>query len=254
MKKIFYLQSTLACLCLLFFNLALHGSKAKAQPTAGYVWKPAKIGGGGFVTGMITHPTSGERYCRRTDVGGAYRWDDTNNEWVQLLDWFDESENGFYGVESLALDPQNPNNIYMLCGTSYINSGRTALLKSTDKGKTFTCTDVISKFKTHGNGSGHGNGERLVVDPNHSNVLFVGTRYNGLSKSTNAGVTWNLARDGVTSTANENGICLVVYDPLSSVTMWGSKNKNHRAIEEISGYEACVRRIIIQDVSLRWRS
>jgi len=30
-----------------------------------------------------------------TDVGGAYRWDATNNKWVQLLDWLNESEIGF---------------------------------------------------------------------------------------------------------------------------------------------------------------
>ncbi len=58
------------------------------------------------MTGIVTHPTSGDRYCR-TDVGGAYRWDAANNRWVQLLDWFNESENGFFGVEALALDPQN---------------------------------------------------------------------------------------------------------------------------------------------------
>lgn len=71
---------------------------------AQYTWKNASIGGG-FVTGIITHPTSGDRYCW-TDVGGAYRWDVKNNKWVQLLDWLNESESGFYGVEALALDPQ----------------------------------------------------------------------------------------------------------------------------------------------------
>lgn len=44
------------------------------------------IGGGGFVTGVITHQTSGDIYCR-TDVGGAYRWDAANSKWVQLMDW-----------------------------------------------------------------------------------------------------------------------------------------------------------------------
>lgn len=181
-----------------------------------YTWENAPIGGGGFVTGLVTHKTSGDRYCR-TDVGGAYRWDDANNKWVQLLDWLNESESGFIGVEALALDPQNANNVYMLCGTDYLSNGRTAILKSTDKGNTFTYTDVTSKFKAHGNGNGRGNGERLAVDPHNSNVLFCGTRKNGLWTSTDAGVSWNLAWNGVTTTANGNGICFVVYDPLSSV-------------------------------------
>ncbi len=205
-----------AQLFLLSIIFSFQAYTVKAQGTAGYVWKNAPIGGGGFVTGIVTHKISGDRYCR-TDVGGAYRWDATNNKWIQLLDWFNESENGFYGVESLALDPQNPDNIYMLCGTSYINSGRTAILKSIDKGNTFTYTDVSSQFKAHGNGSGRGNGERLAVDPNNSNILLVGTRANGLWKSTDAGVTWNQVWTGVTTTTNGNGICFVLYDPSSNV-------------------------------------
>lgn len=208
-------QKTLTFFCSLLAFIVFEGNDVKAQ-TPGYVWKNAPIGGGGFVTGIVTHKTSGDRYCR-TDVGGAYRWDAANNKWIQLMDWLNESENGFIGVEALALDPQNANNIYMLCGTSYLNSGRTAILKSTDKGNTFTYTDVTSKFKAHGNGEGRGNGERLAVDPKNSNVLFCGTRENGLWKSTDAGVTWNLAWNGVTTTANGNGICFVLFDPAGSV-------------------------------------
>ncbi|WP_276500148.1 T9SS type A sorting domain-containing protein [Terrimonas pollutisoli] len=214
-------KKSLGLLCLFFLINLFQDYEVKAQ-TSGYTWKNAPIGGGGFVTGIVTHKTSGDRYCR-TDVGGTYRWDAANNKWIQLLDWFNEAENGFYGVDALALDPQNANNIYMLCGTSYINGGRTAILRSTDKGNTFTYTDVTSKFKTHGNGEGRGNGERLAVDPKNSNILFCGTRENGLWKSTDAGVTWNLAWSGVTTTANGNGICFVLFDPSSNVVNGASQ-------------------------------
>ena len=104
-------KKSLALLSLVFL-ISLFHYEVKAQ-TSGYTWKNAPIGGGGFVTGIITHKTSGDRYCR-TDVGGAYRWDAANNKWIQLLDWLNESENGFIGVDALALDPQNANNVYML--------------------------------------------------------------------------------------------------------------------------------------------
>lgn len=181
-----------------------------------YTCNQAPIGGGGFVTGILTHQTSGDIYCR-TDVGGAYRWDATTSKWVQLLDWISDEERNFSGVEALALDPQNANNVYMLCGLDYYDFGKTAILKSTDKGNTFTVIDVTSKFKAHGNGMGRSNGERLTVDPHNSNVLFCGTRRNGLWKSIDGGINWNLAWNGVTTTPNDNGICFVVYDPLSSV-------------------------------------
>jgi xyloglucan-specific exo-beta-1,4-glucanase len=90
-------------------------------------------------------------------------------------------------------------------------------LKSTDKGNTFTYTDVTSKFKAHGNGNGRGNGERLTIDPHNGNILFCGTRANGLWKSTDAGVTWSLAWSGVTTTTNGNGICFVLFDSSSSI-------------------------------------
>ncbi|THU30253.1 secretion protein [Niastella caeni] len=172
------------------------------------------FGGGGFITGIISHKTSGDVYCR-TDVGGAYRWDAVNSKWIPLLDWNSEDETTYQGVEALALDPQNPNNLYLFAGTDYFNGGKTAILKSTDKGNTFSIVEVTSQFKTHGNALGRGNGERLAVDPNNSNVLFCGTKSNGLWKSTNGGSTWTLAWNGVTTTTNGNGICFVVFDPSS---------------------------------------
>jgi len=172
------------------------------------------LGGGGFVSGIISHKTSGDIYCR-TDVGGAYRWDAANLKWIPLLDWNSENQVTYQGVESLALDPQNANNLYLLAGTSYFNGGKTAILKSTDKGNTFTEVVVTSQFTAHGNRLGRANGERLAVDPNNSNVLFCGTGSNGLWKSTNGGLTWSLAWNGVTTTSNGNGICFVVFDPSS---------------------------------------
>lgn len=172
------------------------------------------LGGGGFVTGIISHKTSGDVYCR-TDVGGAYRWDAAISKWIPLLDWTSDDQTTYQGVEALALDPQNANNLYLLAGTSYFNGGKTAILKSTDKGNTFSEVVVTSQFTAHGNGLGRSNGERLAVDPNNSNVLFCGTRSNGLWKSTNGGSSWTLAWNGVTTTTNGNGICFVVFDPSS---------------------------------------
>jgi xyloglucan-specific exo-beta-1,4-glucanase len=206
---------------LLFVSGLLMSVNVFSQAT-GYVWKHAPIGGGGFVTGIITHKTSGDRYCR-TDVGGAYRWDATNNKWVQLLDWLGDSQSDLYGVEALALDPQNANNVYMLCGTNYVGNGKSAILKSTDKGNTFTYTDLTNTFKVHGNGDGRGNGERLAVDPKNSNILFCGTRANGLWKSIDAGVTWSQTWSGVTTTTNGNGICFVLFDPSGSVVNGASQ-------------------------------
>jgi hypothetical protein len=184
------------------------GSSVKAQ-TYGNV----AMGGGGFVSGIITSKIDPNLIYARTDVGGAYRWDNTNSKWIPLLDWSSSSETGYLGVESLATDPINANNLYMLVGISYFNSGKTAILRSQDKGNTFSITDVTSQFKADGNGMGRQNGEKLQVDPNNNTILYCGTRANGLFKSTNSGVSWSrLSGLNITTTSNGAGLSFILLD------------------------------------------
>ncbi|MGN7823415.1 T9SS type A sorting domain-containing protein [Chitinophaga sp. 22536] len=212
-------QKTSAFFCLLSLCIALQHYETKAQNAAGYTWKSVAIGGGGFVSAIIPSKTEQNLVYARTDVGGAYRWNASTSSWVPLLDWVSDNEVGFLGVESLAIDPQKPNRVYMLVGISYFNNGRTAILRSDDYGNTFTQTDVSSQFKAHGNGMGRQAGEKLVVDPNNSNILYCGTRWNGLFRSTDAGATWSrLSSLDVTTTPNENGISFVVLDGSSAAS------------------------------------
>jgi xyloglucan-specific exo-beta-1,4-glucanase len=210
MKK--KLQKTLAFFSLVLGIIVFRGYEAKAQTTA-YTWKNVAIGGGGFVSAIIPSKREQNLVYARTDVGGAYRWNASTSSWVPLLDWVSEDQVGFLGVEALAIDPQLPNRVYMLVGISYFNNGKTAILRSNDYGNTFTVTEVTNQFKAHGNGMGRQTGEKLVVDPNNSNILYCGTRWNGLFRSTDAGATWSrLSSLDVTTTPNENGISFVVLD------------------------------------------
>jgi len=187
-----------------------------------YTWGHVDIGGTGFVDGiLVSKKTQNVRFAR-TDVGGAYRWDTTATKWVQMLDWVSESMKGYLGIESIALDPQNDNNLYMLIGTSYFSGGATAILRSNDGGKTFKTTDVTTQFRAHGNSMGRQNGERLAVDPNLGSILFCGAENNiGLSntpclfKSLDSGATWSAVTAIGTigeSAGNNNGINFVIFD------------------------------------------
>lgn len=179
----------------------------------GQTYGHVAMGGGGFVSGVITCKTQQNLIYCRTDVGGAYRWDAASNKWIQLLDWVSEDETGYLGVESMAVDPSNPNNLYMLVGTDYFNGGKTAILRSTDKGANFAITEVTSLFKAHGNGMGRNTGEKLIVDPNKGTILFCGSRSNGLFKSINSGASWSRVTSlNVTTTPSGNGISFVVFD------------------------------------------
>ena len=94
------------------------------------------------------------------------------------------------GVESIALDPSDPDRLYLSCGT-YTSPGTPdgAILRSADRGRTFQRANV--PFKMGGNENGRGNGERLAVDPNDGRVLFLGTRHAGLWRSGDRGATWS---------------------------------------------------------------
>ncbi|MES2163706.1 MAG: cellulose binding domain-containing protein [Pseudomonadota bacterium] len=181
-----------------------------------YHWDSVAIGGGGFVSGVIASKSERDVVFVRTDVGGAYRWDAAQSRWSALTDWVGEADVGLMGIESLAVDPRHAANVYLLAGTSYFSNGKTVILRSSDYGKTFAATDVTAQFKAHGNGMGRQNGEKLQVDPGSGNVLYVGTRRDGLFKSTDAGATWRHV-DGlaVASTPNDNGISFVLLDPAS---------------------------------------
>jgi hypothetical protein len=66
-----------------------------------YNWKPVKIHGGGYVTGILFHPNQpGLMYCR-TDVGGSYRWNPANNTWIPLLEFVGYPSNEFRSAATL---------------------------------------------------------------------------------------------------------------------------------------------------------
>jgi hypothetical protein len=165
------------------------GGDGNGDEAGPYVWKNVRISGGGFVTGIVFHPTEpGLRYCR-TDMGGAYRWNASLEIWKPLLDWLSYADLNLMGIESIALDPSDPDMLYLACGT-YTNprAPEGAILRSGDRGKTFQRTDL--PFKLGANENGRGNGERMAVDPHNGNILYLGTRHDGLWRSTDSAATW----------------------------------------------------------------
>jgi hypothetical protein len=81
------------------------GTGQARSSQARYIWKSVQIVGGGFVDGVIFHPTAaGVRYAR-TDMGGAYRWDAAAKRWQPILDWVPYKDLNLMGVESIAVDP-----------------------------------------------------------------------------------------------------------------------------------------------------
>ncbi|GAA1081958.1 cellulose binding domain-containing protein [Kitasatospora arboriphila] len=156
-----------------------------------YTWSNARVDGGGFVPGIVFNQTEKDLVYARTDIGGAYRQDPATKKWIPLLDSVGWNDWNLTGVASLATDPVQTNRVYVAAG-NYTNSwdpNNGAVLRSTDKGKTWARTTM--PFKIGGNMPGRGMGERLAVDPNDDRIVYFGApEGNGLWKSTDYGATW----------------------------------------------------------------
>ncbi|WP_432131390.1 xyloglucanase [Streptomyces tendae] len=191
-----------------------------------YTWKNARIDGGGFVPGIVFNRTEKDLAYARTDIGGAYRWQEESHTWTPLLDHVGWDDWGHTGVVSVASDPVEPDRVYAAVGT-YTNDWdptNGAVLRSADRGASWEKTDL--PFKLGGNMPGRGMGERLAVDPHDNDVLYLGAPSgHGLWRSTDAGVTWsevtafpnpgNYAQDpGDTSgyASDNQGITWVTFD------------------------------------------
>jgi hypothetical protein len=189
-------------------------------------------GGGGFIPGIVFSTTQPGLVYARTDIGGAYRLDPNSGRWIPLLDYIGFPDWNLSGVESIAIDPRDPDRVYLAVGT-YTNqwsSQNGAILRSDNQGRTFRRTDL--PFKVGSNMPGRGMGERLAIDPNNTRVLYLGTRSgNGLWRSVDAGQTWSQVASlpdtgpyhepsgGPTDTYDNDpiGVVWVTFDPRTTV-------------------------------------
>lgn len=159
----------------------------EARAAEPYAWRNVAIGGGGYVLDVYCHPKQKDLVYIRTDVGGFFRWDAPQERWISLSDQFGRSQSNYYGGEGLALDPQDPNIVYMAAGKYEWNAPGT-IFKSRDQGRTWK--KLPMDLKMGGNEDHRSGGPRLVVSPWHSSVLLFGSRQNGLWRSADAGASW----------------------------------------------------------------
>jgi photosystem II stability/assembly factor-like uncharacterized protein len=154
-----------------------------------YAWRSVRIGGGGYVSGLVFHPHEKGLLYARTDVGGAYRWDAKRQQWVSITDWIGADDANLLGIDSLAVDPNDAGRVYLVAGTyTTERTGFAAVLRSNDRGKSFLRSNL--PFRMGGNELGRGNGERLAVDPHDGRVLLLGSRDAGLWRSDDRGEHW----------------------------------------------------------------
>lgn len=180
-------------LAVIFFASCTGGAVKNFAPAASntsYKWKSVVSGGGGFISGIIFHPAQKDIIYLRTDMGGAYRWNAAKRSWDCITDMFGRDVSDYNGILSLAIDPNDPDIVYMMTG-KYTSkwSGNGAFQISMDRGNSWKTVPL--QFKVGGNENGRGAGERVAVDPNLGSIIFMGSTKDGLWRSSDSGITWS---------------------------------------------------------------
>jgi hypothetical protein len=195
-----------------------NGGTTVVDPVSSNAWQTLDVGAGGFVDGLDIAPDG--TMVARTDTYGAYIWNGT--EWQQLVTstsmpaaFVTPSSllNDGQGVYEIQIAPSNSNILYMMY-EGYV-------FESSNKGTTWTQT-AFTPVTENPNGPYRMDGQKMAVDPDNPNIVYVGTPQNGLFATTNGGATWQSVSavpvgqsDG---SGNYPGITGIEFDPALGVT------------------------------------
>jgi hypothetical protein len=200
-----------------------NGGTIVVDPVASNAWQTLKIGAGGLLSGIDVAPDG--TMVVRTDTYGAYIWNGT--EWQQLVTstsmpaaFATANANAGQGVYEIRIAPSNTNILYMTF-EGYI-------FRSTNKGATWTQTN-FAHVTADPNVNDRGTGQKMAIDPNNPNVVYVGTMQNGLFVTNDGGVTWQNVSAVPVSQVNPGngeypGITGIVFDPAFGGVTGGKTN------------------------------
>lgn len=203
---------------------------------------PSNIGA--RVNTIAIHPQNHNIIYIGYSVGGVFKTTDGGENWQPIFD-----EQPFLTIGDIAIDPSNPETIYVgtgdpnISGYPFIGDG---VYKSEDGGESWTNIGLTNERIV----------SKIIIDPEHPANIYVScmglpferNTDRGLYKSTNGGESWTQILF-----ANEQaGIIDMVMDPFDSATLYATAWDRIRTNQEstVAGPNAKVYKTI--DGGLNW--
>ncbi|WP_370088287.1 T9SS type A sorting domain-containing protein [Ekhidna sp.] len=134
----------------------------------------------------VIYAGTGEHFTNDIDGSGLFKTNDKGVTWVQIASPGDFPD--FKNISRIAVNPNDEDELVVTSRNSVWEGGlQSAIYKSLDGGATWTKLRE-STFERY---------DDIAVDPNDFNTLYVAIRSQGVIKSTNGGITWFDASNGM---------------------------------------------------------
>jgi photosystem II stability/assembly factor-like uncharacterized protein len=149
-------------------------------------WHNSRVGGGGYITGLIPDPNTPGRIWARCDVAGVFLSEDGGRSFHAKNRGMDASSN--HSVESLALSPHDPSILFRCSGEARGGRSFGFIHGSWDGGETWRLLTEQADFI--GNGEVRYLGEMIAVDPFDPKTVAAASFSRGVFASRDGGEHW----------------------------------------------------------------
>jgi hypothetical protein len=169
---------------------------------------------GGRTRSLVIHPADPNVLWAGSVSGGVWRSANGGTTWAPTDDFMLN-----LSANCIAMSPTDPNTLYCGTGEGFFNVDGiqgAGIFKTTNGGTTWSQLLSTADWNTTGKVTVN----RISIAPGNSNLLLAGTRYGGIQRSTDAGLSW-------TTTYWAQGCYFVAFHPTD----------NNKAIAHVIDYD-----------------
>jgi photosystem II stability/assembly factor-like uncharacterized protein len=146
-------------------------------------WQQSKLGGGGYITGILQNPLKPEILYARCDVGGVFKSKNGGKKWSAINNGMTKCHH--HSVQSFAISHSQPDVLFRCSGEARGNKIFGTIHKSINGGASWY--EVSNDIDFYGNGPSRMYGEVIKVNPLKPEIVVAGGYSKGVWISNDAG-------------------------------------------------------------------